>query len=136
MINSADLTIEASNRVCNVLTLLQCIASHKITLISFVKSFIPIFIFPFLNDNFTSKPLEHLRLTTLGVIGAMVKSQNEEVIKFLNSTEIVQLSLKIIENGSNLSRTVASFILQRIICNEKGLNYICNKPERFFSVIF
>jgi len=101
----------------------------------FVKAFIPIFIYPFLNSNSTSKSAELLRLTTLGVIGVLVKSQVPEIINFLINTEMVQLSVQIIEKGSDLSRTVAAFILQRIICETNGLNYICNKAERFFQVI-
>ena len=80
--------------------------------------------------------MELLRLTTLGVIGALVKSQVSEIINFLINTEMVQLSVHIMERGSDLSRTVATFILQRIICNDNGLNYICNKAERFFQVIY
>jgi len=102
---------------------------------NFVKSFTPIFIYPFLNSTLVTKPIEHLRLTTLGVIGALVKSQVPEIINFLINTEMVQLSIKIIEKGSDLSRTVATFILQRIMCDDYGLNYICNKAERFFEVI-
>lgn len=100
----------------------------------FVKSFIPIFIYPFLNSTTNSKSVELLRLTTLGVIGALVKSQVSEIINFLINTEMVQLCVQIIEKGSDLSRTVATFILQRIICDDNGLNYICNKAERFFKV--
>lgn len=87
-----------------------------------------------MNSTITTKPFEHLRLTSLGVIGALVKCKSAEVINFLINTEMVQLSVKIIEKGSDLSRTVATFILQRIISEEKGLNYICNTAERFFLV--
>ena len=69
-----------SNRVCNVLALFQCIASHEETRLLFINciySFnpaqIPIFLYPFLNTHHKSKSFEYLRLTALGVIGALVK---------------------------------------------------------------
>ena len=36
--------------------------------------------------------------------------------------------------GTELSRTVATFIVQKILTDELGLSYICATPERFFAV--
>lgn len=49
-------------------------------------------------------------------------------------TEIVPLCLRIMKNGQALSKTVATFIIQKILCDEKGLSYICATVERFFAV--
>eukprot|EP00919_Chromeraceae_sp_WS-2016_P059005 GHVR01140220.1.p1 GENE.GHVR01140220.1~~GHVR01140220.1.p1 ORF type:complete len:144 (+),score=33.11 GHVR01140220.1:603-1034(+) len=38
------------------------------------------------------------------------------------------------ETGSELSKTVATFIVQKILLDEQGLNYICATPERFYAV--
>eukprot|EP00238_Polyblepharides_amylifera_P006195 CAMPEP_0196578374 /NCGR_PEP_ID=MMETSP1081-20130531/7281_1 /TAXON_ID=36882 /ORGANISM="Pyramimonas amylifera, Strain CCMP720" /LENGTH=130 /DNA_ID=CAMNT_0041897575 /DNA_START=356 /DNA_END=748 /DNA_ORIENTATION=- len=38
------------------------------------------------------------------------------------------------EMGSELSKTVATFIVQKILLDEVGLNYICATAERFFAV--
>lgn len=38
------------------------------------------------------------------------------------------------KNGQALSKTVATFIIQKILCDEKGLSYICATVERFFAV--
>lgn len=80
------------------------------------------------------RPFEYLRLTSLGVIGALVKSDDQEVIKFLLSTEIVPICLRIMETGSELSKTVATFIVQKIIMVDTGLAYFCATPERFYAV--
>jgi CCR4-NOT transcription complex subunit 9 len=95
---------------------------------------IPIFLYPFLNTVNKNKPFEYLRLTALGVIGALVKTDNPDVIEFLLSTEIIPLCLRIMERGSELSKTVATFIVQRILLDENGLNYVCNTAERFYAV--
>jgi CCR4-NOT transcription complex subunit 9 len=67
------LNATASNRVCNALALLQCIASHPETRSLFLAAHIPLYLYPFLNTASRSKPFEYLRLTSLGVIGALVK---------------------------------------------------------------
>jgi CCR4-NOT transcription complex subunit 9 len=115
---------------------------------------IPLFLYPFLNTISKTRPFEYLRLTSLGVIGALVKvrchlkisrylgfnapfeqqNDNNAVIHFLLSTEIIPLCLRIMETGSELSKTVAIFIVQKILLDETGLTYICHTYERFYAV--
>jgi CCR4-NOT transcription complex subunit 9 len=38
------------------------------------------------------------------------------------------------EAGSELSKTVATFIVQKILLDEAGLNYVCATSERFYAV--
>lgn len=56
------------------------------------------------------------------------------MINFLLTTEIIPLCLRIMESGSELSKTVATFILQKILLDETGLSYICQTFERFSHV--
>lgn len=72
-INPPTLTAHQSNRVCNALALLQCVASHPETRSVFLNAQIPLFLYPFLNTTSKTRPFEYLRLTSLGVIGALVK---------------------------------------------------------------
>ncbi|CAI4230588.1 unnamed protein product [Auanema sp. JU1783] len=130
----ANLTAAQSNRVCNALALMQCVASHKETRGPFLKAHIPLYLYPFLHTTKTSRSFEYLRLTSLGVIGALVKTDEKEVITFLLSTEIIPLCLRIMEQGTELSKTVATFILQKILLDDTGLNYICQTYERFSHV--
>ena len=129
-----SLTAQASNRVCNALALLQCVASHPETRTLFLNAHIPLFLYPFLNTISKTRPFEYLRLTSLGVIGALVKVDDADVINFLLSTEIIPLCLRIMETGSELSKTVATFIVQKILLDETGLAYICATAERFYAV--
>lgn len=134
MLTPPTLTGHVSNRVCNSLALLQCVASHPETRSLFLQAHIPLFLYPFLNTTSKNRPFEYLRLTSLGVIGALVKNDNSEVINFLLSTEIIPLCLRIMETGSELSKTVAIFIVQKILLDDMGLNYICQTYERFYAV--
>lgn len=128
------LSAHASNRVCNALALLQCVASHHSTRSHFLTAHIPLFLYPFLNTVSKTRPFEYLRLTSLGVIGALVKIDAPDVISFLLQTEIIPLCLRIMETGSELSKTVATFIVQKILLDDNGLQYICATPERFYAV--
>lgn len=134
LLSPPSLTAHASNRVCNALALLQCVASHPETRSLFLQAHIPLFLYPFLNTTSKTRPFEYLRLTSLGVIGALVKVDDTEVINFLLSTEIIPLCLRTMEMGSELSKTVATFIVQKILLDNVGLNYICATAERFFAV--
>ena len=87
-----------------------------------------------MNTSTKTKIFENLRVTSLGVIGALVKESDPSAINFLMQTEIVPLCLRIMKNGQALSKTVATFIIQKILCDEKGLSYICTTVERFYAV--
>lgn len=134
LLSPPTLTSNASNRVCNALALLQCVASHPETRSLFLNAHIPLFLYPFLNTVSKTRPFEYLRLTSLGVIGALVKNDSSEVITFLLSTEIIPLCLRIMETGSELSKIVAIFIVQKILLDDIGLGYICQTYERFYAV--
>ena len=103
-------------------------------LANLVTAHIPLFLYPFLNTTSKSRPFEYLRLTSLGVVGALVKNDSSEVINFLLTTEIIPLCLRIMETGSELSKTVAIFIVQKILLDDTGLGYICHTYERFYAV--
>nr|XP_051230849.1 uncharacterized protein LOC127349102 [Lolium perenne] len=133
-LSTLTLSPGASNRVCNVLALFQCVASHPETRTLFLNANIPCYLYPFLNTESKTRPFEYLRLTSLGVIGALVKVDDSKVISFLLETEIVPRCLRCMEVGSELSKTVATFIVQKILLDNLGLCYICAKPERLFAV--
>ncbi|CAL4157654.1 unnamed protein product, partial [Meganyctiphanes norvegica] len=121
-------------KTSKTLVLIECVASHPETRSSFLAAHIPLYLYPFLQTVSKTRPFEYLRLTSLGVIGALVKTDEQEVINFLLTTEIIPLCLRIMEAGSELSKTVATFILQKILLDETGLNYICQTYERFSHV--
>ncbi|KAL8133854.1 hypothetical protein AgCh_009061 [Apium graveolens] len=102
VLSPPNLTPVQSNRVWNALALLQCVASHPDTRMLFLNAHIPLYLYPFLNATSKSRPFEYLRLTSVGVIGALVK--------------------------------VATFIVQKILLNDVGLDYIYTTAERFFAM--
>ncbi|CAH1102247.1 unnamed protein product [Psylliodes chrysocephalus] len=79
-INPPTLTAHQSNRVCNALALLQCVASHSETRSQFLLAHVPLFLYPFLHTSSKTRSFEYLRLTSLGVIGALVKVSKQKIV--------------------------------------------------------
>eukprot|EP00917_Polyrhabdina_sp_WS-2016_P024986 GHVP01053907.1.p1 GENE.GHVP01053907.1~~GHVP01053907.1.p1 ORF type:complete len:360 (+),score=49.72 GHVP01053907.1:28-1107(+) len=123
------------NRVCNVIALLQSVASHPATKQHFLRAQLPLYMYPFLNTVSKTRHFEYLRLTSLGLIGALVKQDDPAVISYLLQTEIIPLCLRNIDMGSTLSKTVATFIVSKVLSDLEGLNYVCQAQERFLAVI-
>ena len=95
------MTVNRSNRACSVLDLFQCVAAHPETRRPFLKAQIPIFLYPFINTLNKSKPYEYIRLTALGIIGALVKIDNREVIQYLLNIKIIPLCHELWEEEVN-----------------------------------
>ncbi|TQD78104.1 hypothetical protein C1H46_036334 [Malus baccata] len=161
VLSPPNLTPVQSNRVCNALALLQCVASHPDTRMLFLNAHIPLYLYPFLNTTSKSRPFEYLRLTSLGVIGALVKvallvpSFSEGFNWSVNLDEkIVNIALFawVLDSTCNIilhvhhyvqlvfslfftcEAEVATFIVQKILLDDVGLDYICTTAERFFAV--
>ena len=103
-INPPVLTAHQSNRVCNALALLQCVASHPDTRSSFLLAHIPLYLYPFLHTVSKTRPFEYLRLTSLGVIGALVKTGLLENLVLTSTPSALDASkeiFKLLENQVN-----------------------------------
>ncbi|PWA67237.1 cell differentiation protein RCD1 [Artemisia annua] len=125
------LTTEKSNRACHTLAILQSVASHPETKMRFLNAQIHLYLYPILNVTDMAQPFEYLRLSSFGVIGALVKVNDTEIINALLPTELIPLCLRTMEMGSELTKCVATFIIQRILSDAGGLNFMCRTAERF-----
>ncbi|KAJ2891063.1 RNA-binding protein, CCR4-NOT complex subunit Rcd1 [Coemansia aciculifera] len=135
LLNPPALTMPVSNRACNSLALLQLVATHEQTRMQLLKANVPQLLYPFLSTTSKAKQYDNLRLTSLGVIGALVKYDNHEVISFFVATEFLPLCLKIMDIGSELCKVVATFIFQKIILDDGGFNYVTSHPKRLHTVL-
>ncbi|XP_062189804.1 cell differentiation protein rcd1-like isoform X4 [Phragmites australis] len=98
------------------------------------SALIPLYLYPILDTVSKARPFEYLRLTSLSVIGALVKVDDTEVINFLVQSGVTPLCLRIMEMGNELSKTASTFIVQKILLDDIGLQYACATADRFFSV--
>ncbi|KAJ1853910.1 RNA-binding protein, CCR4-NOT complex subunit Rcd1 [Coemansia sp. RSA 2703] len=135
LLNPPALTMPVSNRACNSLALLQLVATHEHTRMQLLKANVPQLLYPFLSTTSKAKQYDNLRLTSLGVIGALVKYDNHEVISFFVTTEFLPLCLKIMDIGSELCKVVATFIFQKIILDDGGFHYVTSHPKRLHTVL-
>nr|XP_043630196.1 cell differentiation protein rcd1-like [Erigeron canadensis] len=138
LLSPPTLTRKEATRVCNALALIQAMATHPETRMKIVKAKLPVYIYPFMNTTESHvKHFDYLRLTSLGIIGALVKSEDTnspDIIHFLLETELFPLCLRCMEVGGELAKTVAAFIISKILMYEEGQRYCGTFPERFYAV--
>ncbi|KAK8842658.1 Cell differentiation protein RCD1 [Tritrichomonas musculus] len=130
-----SLNVRLATRVCHVLALLQCVAGNDQTRLKFIKANIPMYLFPFLHTTNQSHECECFKLTSLGILGSLVKAEQSEIIKYLLQNEFVPLCLRILKFGQLMSRIVAAFIVQKILSDQEGRNYVCANNERLETVL-
>ena len=126
---------EISKAICHTLTLFQSIASHKETRIPFIRANIPMYLFPFLHTINTSRECEYFKLTSLGIIGTLVKSELPEIINYLNQNGFVPLCLRILKFGKEMSKIVSAYILQKILYDLNGREYISEARDRIETIL-
>ncbi|KAH0789185.1 hypothetical protein GPJ56_006855 [Histomonas meleagridis] len=131
----ASLSSRLATRVCNVLALFQCVAGHEDTRIPFIKANIPMYLFPFLHTTNQSRECECFKLTSLGIIGSLVKAEDHDIIQYLLQNEFIPLCLRILKFGQDMSRIVAAFIVQKILSDKEGRAYVISSSERLDTVL-
>ncbi|KAL3572930.1 hypothetical protein D5086_026834 [Populus alba] len=129
------LTDRVSNRVCDALVLFECVAANPSTKMPFIEAKLPLYLYPLLNNTNKERPHQFLRLASLSVIGALAKVDDPNVINFLLESEVFPCCIRSMEVGDVLSKTVATYIVYKILINEEGLRYCCTVAERFFALV-
>jgi len=71
-----------TDRICNVLGLYQCIALNSNTRPLFLQANLHLYLYPLINTSSKQRPFEQLRVTSLGVIGALVKGEDPQAIEY------------------------------------------------------
>lgn len=139
-----SLSLRLAQRVLNVLTLFQCVAAHSEIRTQFIRADIPMYLFPFLHTTNKSRECECFKLTSLGIIGSLVRSEQPDrgqskseptVITYLLQNEFVPLCLRILKFGQELPRIVAAFIVQKILSDPGGLKSVCESAEKLETVV-
>ncbi|XP_074378747.1 cell differentiation protein rcd1-like [Apium graveolens] len=133
------LTMKDSSKVCDVLVLFECLATHPQTKMQFLNVQIHCYLYPFLETEETSKPFQYLRLMSLGVIGGLLKEVGDPSTKVavhcLLESGLFPLCLKSIEYGNELSQSTASWIMSRLMMQEQGLQYCCEPANRLCAIM-
>nr|GLL24183.1 cell differentiation protein RCD1 homolog [Ipomoea trifida] len=139
-------TARESTRTCNAIALFQCMAAHPLTRMQLIRARIISYLHPFLGITTTTsttatedKPLEALRLTSLGVIAALLKIDNPEdgqqIVHYLLESEVFPLFLSCMDHGDEPTQTVSALIIAKILWRAEGLKYCSAYGERFFALV-
>ena len=122
---SAALTHVASNRVCNCLALIQSVATHQASKAFLIDARIPLLLYPLLTLPGSDRASEFVRVTTLGMIGSLVKEDDSQSVFFLVESELIPLCLRIMGNvnSTDRARTAAAWIVQKLL-NDFGSNFL------------
>lgn len=120
--------------VITILNILQIIVTDKNVREDFLSAQFSFYIYPYLNTNSLNKQFESLRIAGLGVIGQLLKDDDKKTALYLQNTEIVPLTLKIMDIGSIVSKKIATYIFIKIISSDEGLEYACQTFERFIAI--
>lgn len=132
---TSPLDFQISSRAIHALTLFQSIADDEKTQLSFIKSNIPIYLFPFLHTTNPSRECECLKITSLGVFGCLVKSGKPQIIEYLLQNEFVPLCLRILKFGQEMSKIIVSYILHQILSDPNALLLISSSKEKIGTII-
>ncbi|PWA62662.1 cell differentiation protein RCD1 [Artemisia annua] len=129
------LTLNDTNKVCNALVLIQCIAFLPGKRLDLLNAQIPAYFYSYMNTESPASLYDYLRLSGLGVIGALVKEtcpDTPNIVRYLLQAETVPVCLRCMEMGSDLTKSVATLILGRIFSQEEGKAYIGSFVDRFY----
>lgn len=135
-LSSNRFTNEDIDKTKYILSLIKYIVLNPKTRKEFLESQILVFLYPFLRCRTKKQSVEILKVSALSVIAALVTIEDNLTIEYLIKTEIIPDILRIMEKGNELMRAVTCFIVQRIVDDNNGLKYICDKTERLCAIIY
>ena len=121
-------------RVCKALALLQTIASHTKTQHYLISIDIIYFLTPIFALTQVEREIEYLRLTSLGVIGAMSKTKDPQIVKYLIDKEVLMICIVSIQHASEISRVIATFILSKLFNESIAIDCVCESSQKIISI--
>ncbi|KAL4555536.1 hypothetical protein LXL04_038158 [Taraxacum kok-saghyz] len=138
VLSPSRLRMVQATKVCNALALIQCMATHPEARLELLKAHIPVYIYPLLNTTEKQLPqYDYVRLNSLMVIGALLKVEDlktTEIVRYLLQSETVPLCLRCMDVGNELTKSMAAYVLGKILGQEEGKFYCGSFTERFFSL--
>ncbi|XP_020798497.1 cell differentiation protein RCD1 homolog [Drosophila serrata] len=130
-----DLTIQESQRICAAIGLFQAMASDPNIALLLIRCEFISYLMPMLKLTPQTRAVEHVRLSVLGVICGLLKSDQKEVVIYFLGTELMPHVLHNLEFGSSMSKVLCAFALFRILENEVGLSFVGNTMARKMHLV-
>ena len=119
--------------VSAAMQLMQVVATSDDVCPFLLDSNMYLYLFPFLKIADRTQLYECLRLSGLGVIGAL--SRHPKAVVPLMKTEIVSICTNVMRNSPNLSKQIALFIVQKLLRDPNGRVQICGDSGMLGEVL-
>lgn len=133
-LNTDNFTDGESTRLCITLNIFQVLLHIKSIKEFFIDANLAFYLYPFLNVTQTSQNYENLRIASLGVVATFLSINDNTTIELIKNTEIIPLTLKIMDLGSEVSKILALHVFLKIIENDEGIEYVCQTFDRFLAI--
>ncbi|KAG9441442.1 hypothetical protein H6P81_017296 [Aristolochia fimbriata] len=117
-------TVRSSKRLANVLTLLQAIAANSEIRRKFVTIGILNFLVPLIMFKSEEETFRNVQAISLSVLGILCQGREPHIIQWATENDIVDACCFAIKFGNELSKVVAMHILEAVLQDTAGLNYI------------
>ncbi|OIR58243.1 MAG: CCR4-NOT complex subunit Rcd1/Caf40 [Amphiamblys sp. WSBS2006] len=134
-ISTRTLSWEESSRACNSLGLLQTVAIHPKTAQDFTKAHLTIYLYPMLTAKENTHSFEYIRLACLGIVCALLKTNDTEIAEFLMATDVIPLTLQVIKKTTNMCKTVGLFVIYQLLSSAYSINKICASDEQILKIV-
>ncbi|GJP54686.1 hypothetical protein CLOM_g13739 [Closterium sp. NIES-68] len=127
---AGDISVRASKRIGNVLTLLQSIAHNPETRGEFVRANIGSYILPLIlsKEDAHNEIYENLRLMSLSVIAALCEGMEEIVSRWVLEAKVFGVCLHAAHLGSELSKVMSTTIIERALQHD-DIRKALTKPD-------
>ncbi|KAH8267283.1 hypothetical protein KR018_002228 [Drosophila ironensis] len=130
-----QLTNMQSQRICAAIGLFQAMACHPQVALRLLRCHCMSYLLPLLKLTPQTRAVEHVRLSVLGVVGGLLKSDHDEIVGYFLNMELIPIVLGLMEKGSSMSKVVNSFVLCRILGHEMGLQFATREEGRRLHVV-
>ncbi|KAL3368969.1 hypothetical protein AABB24_009664 [Solanum stoloniferum] len=135
----STLTPRESSKVCNALSVFQCMASDPGARKWLVQEKIHKILYPFLKETTNvMTPRQPVRLSILILIDALTKFDElhgHEILLLFLQTQIFSSCLHCIHHGDMPIKKVATLLLMKILMQEEGLRCCYSRPDCLRSVM-
>lgn len=126
---------QTMTNITSTLRLFYIVAASPETKIPFVRTNIPIYLFPFVQLTYKSPDLEPITGATLAVLSVLVRESNPIIIQYLVSNDIITILKGVLTNCQLPLRSAAAYILLKILSDPDGKMSLLENEDQINLVV-
>ncbi|KAI5084048.1 hypothetical protein GOP47_0000217 [Adiantum capillus-veneris] len=133
--SSGTVTLRTSNKIFNILILLQCMAASKDTWGGFMNALTPNCLKPLILTNHTDNHYETIRMASLSVIFLICQHPEEKVANWALDNDVILIYRHSMQTGSYASKLVALLILESLLKSKNGISNFCSRKSTDLEMV-